>query len=104
MAIAKLSLTPNAHGTSSGEQKFERPLMKTKIFATLTLTASCIAALAQTNQSVDDWKPAPSNMPGQQYPQVNSEGRVRARLPAPLAQKVQHNISGIKFLMTKGIT
>ena len=41
-------------------------------------------------------------MPGQQYPQVNSEGRVRARLQAPQAQNVQLNISGIKFPMTKG--
>ena len=40
-------------------------------------------------------------MPGQQYPEVNSEGRVRARLHAPQAQNVQLNISGIKFPMTK---
>ena len=41
-------------------------------------------------------------MPGQQYPEVNSEGRVRARLQAPQAQNVQLNISGVKFPMTKG--
>ena len=58
-------------------------------------------ALAQTNQPADDWKRAPSNMPGQQYPQVNSEGRVRARLQASQAQNVQLNISGVKFPMTK---
>ena len=40
--------------------------------------------------------------PGQQYPQVNSEGRVRARIRAPQAQNVQLDISGIKFPMTKG--
>jgi enterochelin esterase family protein len=81
-------------------------LMKTKTFKTLAaaaLMARCFAAdvLAQTNQPADDWKPAPSNMPGQQYSQVNSEGRVRARLLAPQAQDVQLNISGIKFPMTK---
>jgi enterochelin esterase-like enzyme len=75
--------------------------MKIKIFATLALAAGCLAALAQTNQPADDWKPAPSNMPGQQYPRVNSEGRVRARLVAPQAQNVQLNISGIKFPMAK---
>lgn len=72
-----------------------------KILAALVLVAGNYVALAQTNQPADDWQPAPSNMPGQPYPQVNSEGRVRARLPAPQAQSVQLNISGIKFPMTK---
>jgi enterochelin esterase family protein len=72
-----------------------------KTLASLILVAANWVALAQTNQPADDWKPAPSNMPGQQYPQVNSEGRVRARLRAPQAQTVQLNISGGKFPMTK---
>ena len=72
-----------------------------KTLASLILVAANWVALAQTNQPADDWKPAPSNMPGQQYPQVNSEGRVRARLRAPQAQTVQLNISGVKFPMTK---
>lgn len=55
--------------------------------------------LAQTNPPADDWKPSPSNMPGQDYPQVNSEGRVRARLRAPDAKNVQLNL-GKKFPMT----
>ena len=67
----------------------------------LILVAANWVAVAQTNQPADDWKPAPSNMPGQQYPQVNSEGRVRARLLAPQAQSVQLNISGVKFPMTR---
>jgi enterochelin esterase-like enzyme len=36
----------------------------------------------------DDWKPATSNQPGKEYPQVNSEGRVRFRIVAPQAQSV----------------
>lgn len=76
--------------------------MKHKTLLALTLATGCFAALAQTNQPSEDWKPAPSNMPGQQYPQVNSEGRVRARLLAPQALNVQLDISGIKFPMTKG--
>jgi enterochelin esterase-like enzyme len=79
-----------------------RQFMKTKILTILTLAAGCFAALAQTNQPADDWQPAPSNQPGQQYPQVNSEGRVRARIRAPEAQNVQLDISGVKFPMTKG--
>jgi enterochelin esterase family protein len=73
-----------------------------KTLAVLVLVAGNWIALAQTNQPADDWKPAPSNMPGQPYPQVNSEGRVRACLQAPQAQNVQLNISGVKFPMTKG--
>ena len=75
--------------------------MKIKMLTVLVLAAGCLIALAQTNQPADDWKAAPSNMPGQQFPQVNSEGRVRARLQAPQALDVQLNISGIKFPMTK---
>jgi enterochelin esterase family protein len=76
--------------------------MKTKIFLLLALAAGLCASNAQTNQPpVDDWKPAPSNQPGQQYPQVNSEGRVRGRIKAPQALNVQLDISGKKFPMTK---
>jgi hypothetical protein len=35
---------------------------------------------------VEDFKPAPSNQPGRQYPQVNSEGRARFRIMAPQDQ------------------
>ncbi|MFO0915133.1 MAG: alpha/beta hydrolase-fold protein [Pirellulales bacterium] len=37
---------------------------------------------------VDDWKPAPTNQDGKEYPQVNSEGRVRFRVVAPDAKSV----------------
>ena len=45
-------------------------------------------SLAQDNAPVDDWKPATSNQPGKEYPQVNSEGRVKFRIVAPQAQQV----------------
>lgn len=38
---------------------------------------------------VEDFKPAASNQPGKQYPQVNSEGRARFRVVAPQAQSVR---------------
>lgn len=47
---------------------------------------------AQTNEPTDDWKPAASNQGGKEYPQVNSEGRVKFRIVAPKAQSV-----GISF-------
>ncbi|MCL4178412.1 MAG: esterase [Verrucomicrobia bacterium] len=43
---------------------------------------------AQDQPPVDDWKPASSNQPGKDYPQVNSEGRVKFRIVAPQAKSV----------------
>jgi enterochelin esterase-like enzyme len=59
--------------------------------------------LTQTNQTtvVEDFKPASTNQPGKQYPQVNSEGCVRASILAPQAQKVQLDLGGVKYDLTK---
>jgi len=59
--------------------------------------------LAQTNQpaTIEDFRPASTNQPGKQYPQVNSEGRVRASISAPQAQKVQLDIGGARYDLTK---
>jgi enterochelin esterase family protein len=75
--------------------------MKTLTLSALILVAGNWVALAQTNQPADDWQPAPSNEPGQPFPQVNSEGRVRARIKAPDAHSVQLDISGVGFPMTR---
>lgn len=44
--------------------------------------------IAQDNPPTDDWKPASTNQKGKQYPQVNSEGRVKFRIVALQAQSV----------------
>ena len=72
-----------------------------KVLALLAVVVGSCIAQAQTNQAADEWKPSPSNMPGQEYPQVNSEGRVRARLQAAQATNVELNISGVKFPMAR---
>src|SRR4051794_16771286 len=63
--------------------------MKTQLsflaFASILSAQLCVG---QTNEPVDDWKPAPSNQQGKEYPQVNSEGRVKFRIVAPKAQSV----------------
>lgn len=59
------------------------------------------AGLAQSGQVAEDFKPASSNQPGKQYPQVNSEGRVRASILAPQAQKVQLDIGGVRYDMIR---
>jgi len=51
--------------------------------------------------SIEDFKPAVTNQPGKEYPQVNSEGRVRASILAPEAHKVQLDISAVKYDLTK---
>ncbi len=64
-------------------------------------------ALAQTappqsGTAAEDFKPSSINQPGKQYPQVNSERRVRARVVAPQAQNVQLDIGAKKYPLTKG--
>src|SRR5690606_10596442 len=49
----------------------------------------------------EDFKPAVTNQPGKEYPQVNSEGRVRARIKAPEAKNVQLDIGGVKYDLVK---
>ena len=63
--------------------------MKTKLslFA-LASALSVQLCLAQAAEPVNDWKPAPSNQAGKQYPQYNSEGRVKFRIVAPEAKSV----------------
>jgi hypothetical protein len=55
---------------------------------------------------VEDFKSSALNavVNGQisQYPEVNSQRRVRTRLRAPNAQSVQLDIGGVRYPMTKG--
>lgn len=62
------------------------------------LGAAILAAMApgpapaQTGAPLDDFKPSSLNQPGQQYPQVNSQGYVRFRVVAPDAQGVRASL------------
>lgn len=77
--------------------------MKTKIaLLALTSLVLCPPGRAQTNPAVEDFKPSSLNQPGKQYPQVDSERRVRARVIAPEAQSVALDIGGVKYPLTKG--
>lgn len=52
---------------------------------------------------VEDFKPSVLNQPGRQYPEVNSERRVRARVVAPDAQSVAFALlGGVRYPLTKG--
>lgn len=50
---------------------------------------------------IEDFKPSSVNQPGKQYPQVNSEGRVRVSISAPQALKVQLDIGAVKYDLVK---
>ena len=56
-------------------------------------TALC---LAQTDQPTikEDFKPSTLNQPGQEYPQVNSQGYARFRITAPEAKSVNVSLGG----------
>jgi enterochelin esterase family protein len=74
-----------------------------KIKNTIILSAALLAGqlvLAQ-NTVVEDFKTTPTTQLGKQYPQVNSEGRVRTSISAPEALKVQIDIGGKKYDLKK---
>jgi enterochelin esterase-like enzyme len=72
-------------------------------FAVLIISFLGSICFAQTKQDTtkEDFKPAVTNQPGKEYPQVNSERRVRAQISAPEAHKVQLDISAVKYDLTK---
>lgn len=78
--------------------------MKTDIIhaASMTLAVALLAAtgIASGQGAGDGFKPATSNVPGAEYPQVNAERRARFRLTAPQADKVELNLGG-RHAMTK---
>ena len=66
------------------------------------ITISLVAVMtggicfAQTDQPTikEDFKPSTLNQPGQEYPQVNSQGYARFRIVAPQAQSVSVSLGG----------
>ena len=74
--------------------------MKTNLilFASVAIVSGRIA-IAQTNEPANDWKPAPSNQAGREYPQFNSEGRLKFRINSPKAQSV-----GVSFRESSAFT
>src|SRR4051794_36720947 len=66
----------------------QTPMKTTLSFLALASVLSGPLWLAQAAEPVNDWKPAPSNQAGKQYPQYNSEGRVKFRIVAPEAKSV----------------
>ncbi|MEP7322828.1 MAG: alpha/beta hydrolase-fold protein [Saprospiraceae bacterium] len=70
------------------------------LLAAIFLTTFCFSQ-AVHSINTDGFIPAYTNQKGKLYPQVNTEGKVRASIAAPLALKVQLDIGGKKYDMVK---
>jgi enterochelin esterase family protein len=68
--------------------------VKTKILAAFLPVLAGAAALAQTNQVPADAKPASSNVPGGQFPKIDSQRRAYFRIVAPNAKNVSVSLPG----------
>lgn len=66
------------------------------------LACGVCSVQAQQAEQSDDFKTSSLNQPGREYPQVDSAGRVRARLEAPEANNVLLDIGGVRYPMTEG--
>ncbi|MEP7376727.1 MAG: alpha/beta hydrolase-fold protein [Chitinophagaceae bacterium] len=76
--------------------------INTKQFLTLAVFIISNYCCAQLNiTTVEDFKPAVTNQPGKQFPQVNSERKVRASILAPQANNVQLDLGGKKYDLLK---
>src|SRR5512146_46209 len=70
-------------------------MKQTTILLFILMCSLCVS------QTVEDSKPASTNVMGQEYPRVHSDLSVTFRLEAPNAQKVQIELGGIHD-MTRG--
>ena len=60
------------------------------LFLSMATAMVCGICSAQTTAAItEDFKPSVLNQPGQQYPQVNSQGYARFRIKAPNADSVR---------------
>lgn len=71
-----------------------------KLLQCIALTTLTLGGISHA-QVIEDFKPSASNQPGREYPQVNSEGRVRTQIVAPDANYVQLDIGGVKYDLVK---
>jgi enterochelin esterase-like enzyme len=75
--------------------------MKNIFLLYLVLIPGSICFAQVMPQIIEDFKPSTVNQPGKEYPQVNSEGRVRVQISAPEAKMVQLDIGAVKYNLTK---
>ena len=74
---------------------------KIKLCFTCLFFILALSSASGQNTIKEDFQPSEVNQSGKQYPQVNSEGRVRVRIQAPDATYVQLDIGGVKYDLKK---
>ena len=70
------------------------------VLAATFMTGGLCSAQSQSSV-IEDFKPSSANQAGKEYPQVNSEGRVRVQIAAPEANRVQLDIGAVKYDLKK---
>jgi enterochelin esterase family protein len=75
--------------------------MKNGIFTLALITLFGYGYSFAQSKNSDGYQPSVTNQPGKEFPQVNSEGKVRAQLLAPNATDVRLDIGGVKYEMVK---
>jgi len=65
------------------------------------LASQLCFAQTKSTSAAEDYKASSVNQPGKEFPQVNSEGRVRVQIKARDAHKVQLDISAVKYDLVK---
>ncbi|HDZ15159.1 hypothetical protein LCGC14_1160340 [marine sediment metagenome] len=75
--------------------------MKNRISILLLISLFVCAFCYAQSDTNDGYQPSVTNQPGKEFPQVNTEGQVRAQILAPDATDVRLDIGGTKYEMTK---
>lgn len=75
--------------------------MKNRILTLALLTFLAHGYNFAQSESSNGYQPSVTNQPGKEFPQVNSEGKVRAQISAPNATDVRLDVGGVKYEMTK---
>ncbi len=71
------------------------------LLSSIVITGGMCIAQTEQPKVVEDFKVSSTTQAGKQYPQVNSEGRIRTSISAPQALKVQIDIGAVKYDMVK---
>lgn len=71
------------------------------IVVVLVLWTNTGISSAQSATVIEDFKPSSVNQLGKEFPQVNSQKRVRASILAPNANSVKLDLGGVKYDMIK---
>jgi enterochelin esterase family protein len=100
-AVLTLALLPVLAGVPAIAQPPQSPEAQAARQAQQAQQTRQALAAAQL-PPVEDFKPSTLNQQGKQYPEVNSERRVRARVVAPQAQSVLLDLGGVRYPLTKG--